>query len=83
VNVAWLGMNIETNVRGGENGGRKLTHDFVVLDFQSKPAAVSGANGIVAEFPAPTLGQDRPGAIAAWLSADDGSILQAAGGSLR
>ncbi len=33
--LALLGSGIFTNVRAGENSGRNLKHDFVVLDLQS------------------------------------------------
>lgn len=32
--VAYLGMNLQTNVRRGENSGRTLHHDFVVLSMK-------------------------------------------------
>ncbi len=85
VKVAWLGMNIGSDVRGGENSGRTLVHDFVVLDLQSEPVSMSGTSGIVAELPGPKLtsGGDSPKAIAVWLSLDDGTILQATGGWLK
>jgi hypothetical protein len=31
--VALLGTNLESDVKRGENSGRKLRHDFVVLDL--------------------------------------------------
>ncbi len=34
VHAALLGFGIETSVKRGENAGRKLTHDFVVLDYE-------------------------------------------------
>lgn len=34
VNFALLGMGIKTSVKRGENHGRNLEHDFVVLDWQ-------------------------------------------------
>jgi len=34
LNIALLGMNIETNVKAGENKGKTLKHDFVVLRQQ-------------------------------------------------
>jgi len=85
VNVAWLGMNIDSDVRGGENNGRNLVHDFVVLDFQSKPASFAADKGISGEFPGPksASGADHSAAIAAWLSLDDGTIYQATGGLLK
>lgn len=84
-NVAWLGMNIASDVRGGENGGRTLVHDFIVLDFQTKPASLTVENGISAEFSGPTFPstEDRPAAVAAWMSFDDGTIFQATGGWLK
>lgn len=33
-NIVLLGMGIKSDVRSGENRGRKLEHDFVVLDWQ-------------------------------------------------
>lgn len=33
--LALLGSGISTNVRAGENSGRNLAHDFVVLDFRN------------------------------------------------
>ena len=33
LNVALLGNNLESDVKRGENSGRKLRHDFVVLDL--------------------------------------------------
>jgi hypothetical protein len=85
VNVAWLGMNISSDVRAGENAGRTLVHDFVVLDFQSKVADFTIKDGISAQFPAPVIrsASDRPAAIVAWISYDDGSILQVTGGWLK
>ena len=29
LNVAWLGFDLETEIRAGENEGKKLIHDFV------------------------------------------------------
>jgi hypothetical protein len=72
---ALLGVGLVSNVRGGENGGRQLTHDFVVLDFQTKPVGTG-------PVPLKSSTNDAPGAIVAWVSAADGSILQVAGGWL-
>lgn len=34
VHIAWLAMNVETDVKRGENAGSKLRHDFIVLKHQ-------------------------------------------------
>jgi hypothetical protein len=83
LNIALLGFNVITDVRAGENGGRKLQHDFVVLGFSSSPM-VSEANGTFQAAPIAikTSTDDAPGAVVAWVSKDDGSILQVTGGWL-
>ena len=83
LNVALLGFKLVTDVKRGENGGRTLEHDFVVLSFNSTPLT-SGAN---ASFQSPPIEiksstEDAPGAVVAWVSTSDGSILQVAGGWL-
>lgn len=40
--VALLGFGIETQVKAGENAGRKLNHDFVVLAVNSAPMRREG-----------------------------------------
>lgn len=42
VHVAQLGAGISSHVSAGENGGRTLTHDFVVLAQQNAPLQTSG-----------------------------------------
>ena len=81
LNVALLGTNIRSDVRGGENGGRQLLHDFVVLDFTSVPLArdqkfQSGQVNLKSST------DDRPSALVAWVSSSDGKIIQVAGGYL-
>ena len=39
LHIAWLGFDLKTKVGGGENNGRTLNHDFVVLDLQSQHAS--------------------------------------------
>jgi hypothetical protein len=80
-NVALLGVNIRSDVRGGENGGHQLIHDFVVLDFMSVPLSndqkfQSGPVNLKSST------DDRPGALVAWVSSQDGKIVQVAGGYL-
>ena len=42
VNIAVLGMQLETDVGAGENNGKRLQHDFVVLNIQSFDMLKSG-----------------------------------------
>lgn len=37
LNIALLGMNRKSEVTAGENNGKTLIHDFVVIDFQRLP----------------------------------------------
>lgn len=84
LNVALLGFNLITDVQRGENGGRRLDHEFVVLGFSStqlSPAADKGFQSDPIELKSST--DDSPGAVVAWVSAADGSIVQIVGGWLK
>ena len=35
LNVAWLGFDLETEIRAGENEGKKLKHDFVSFNTEA------------------------------------------------
>ncbi|WP_163834229.1 DUF1223 domain-containing protein [Spartinivicinus ruber] len=39
-NFALLGFNLQTAIKAGENSGKNLAHDFVVLDFQQETKEV-------------------------------------------
>lgn len=80
LHVAYLGMGIETRVKAGENRGKTLTHDFVVLDVTSLP----GRGEWLIELPErPEKGQQRT-AMAIWVSPiDSQQVLQAVGGYLN
>ncbi len=82
LNVALLGVNIVSDVRSGENGGRQLTHDFVVLDFASKPMT-DGPRFQSGPIDLKPSTNDSPGAIVAWVSAPNGEIVQMTGGWLK
>ena len=43
--IAILGMGLETAVQRGENAGRTLEHNFVVLDWQTLPAGKNSWSG--------------------------------------
>jgi len=81
--LALLGSGISTNVRAGENSGRSLPHDFVVLDLHD--AIMKSENGALRA----RLTMDATGetgtrkAVAVWIS-DRGRLapVQATGGWL-
>lgn len=73
--LAFLGMNLTSKVTRGENTGRTLVHDFVVMDHRS----VSNDSPVAAWKTDPGSAQ----AVAAWVSRDaDPTPLQAVGGWL-
>jgi hypothetical protein len=77
--LAVLGSGLASSVSAGENTGKRLTHDFVVLDHQQ----ISGTSG--SHFQLPLLHQHQPErlALVAWVT-EAGSLrpLQAVGGWL-
>lgn len=80
LNVALLGLDLESEVSRGENRGKKLQHDFVVLGISRYSSAESGKWSGSLPGPKVTAGKY---AIAAWVS--DGrrvSPIQATGGYL-
>ncbi len=80
LNVAVLGLNLETEVQRGENRGKTLKHDFVVLGLSQYATAQSGY--WQGEIPVPS--STAPSyAIAAWVS-DGRNVkpIQAVGGFL-
>ena len=77
LHIAILGMGLTTSVKAGENRGRELTHDFVVLKLITVPGEKSWTVTLP-EFP--EKGQKR-NAIAAWVTPNNSqTILQAVGG---
>ncbi len=83
VHVAILGMGLESRVSAGENVGRTLKHDFVVLGLASTPLSSAG-NRYSAELELPQAGSPASRlAVAAWVStADRQAPIQAVGGLL-
>lgn len=84
LNVALLGFNLTTRVVAGENAGKFLSHDFVVLDFRQFTEAPRDGQ-FTWKLPGILNGaaHDRS-AIALWVSAvDDPTPLQAAGTWLK
>ena len=83
LHVARLGSDLRINVKAGENSGRKLLHDFVVLSLVKEPLA---ANAKELRLPPATAAQGSPPrqAVAAWIT-EAGQLepIQAVGGWLR
>jgi hypothetical protein len=82
LNVALLANDLESDVKRGENSGRKLLHDFVVLDLIKMDMAKESNRwtGSVA-LPMRTR-NDKPSALAAWIT-ENGTPIQATGGWLN
>lgn len=84
LNVALLGNDLESDVKRGENSGRKLRHDFVVLQLAKSDMVVSaGSWSGSLSFPKEG-GVEKPSALAAWVTAGEiDPPLQATGGWLQ
>jgi len=82
LNVALLGNDLESDVKRGENSGRKLRHDFVALQLAKSEMTNQGNlwTGTVL-LPMPS-GNDKPGALAAWIT-ENTTPIQATGGWLN
>ena len=80
LNVAILGVGLSNEVTRGENRGKTLEHDFVVLGISSFSSANAGKwSGVI---PSPKVKAEKY-AVAAWLT-EGGSLtpVQATGGFL-
>jgi hypothetical protein len=78
--LARLGFSLASNVAAGENSGRKLSHDFVVLSLQKAPVA---ADLPEVKFKIDKSPPAKTGALAAWIAySSDPTPLQATGGWL-
>jgi len=79
LHVAYVGTDISSSVRAGENAGKELIHDFVVLNLSS----YSGRGNWTLELPeVPAKGQQRT-ALVVWLTPIDSlRVIQAVGGFL-
>jgi hypothetical protein len=82
LNVALLGNDLDSDVKRGENTGRKLRHDFAVLSF-AKADMMHEADRWTASLALPKQsGNDKPSALAAWIT-ENATPIQATGGWLR
>ena len=85
VNIAILGMNLSTEVKLGENKGRTLHHDFVVLSHTQHSVSIINNQMQQLQIALPELsdsGQNQ-NALVVWVSDPESQqIIQATGGYL-
>lgn len=80
VHIAFLGMGLSSEVEAGENRGRSLVHDFVVLDKRS----FDGRGEWQLVLDERTEAEQQEMALAVWLTKPGSlSVIQAAGGYLE
>ena len=82
LNIALLGNDLQSDVKRGENSGRKLRHDFVVLDLiqTNMTNELNRWTGSIALLT--RASNDKPSAFAAWIT-ENGIPVQATGGWLQ
>ena len=82
--VALLGGDLESDVKRGENSGRKLRHDFVVLSLGQAAMKKQADDWAASLSLSRTTDGETPRALAAWVaSGDSGPPLQSTGGWLK
>jgi hypothetical protein len=83
VHLALLGGGISSKIGAGENSGRNLEHDFVVLVQKDAPLK-KAADGFTASLTSPSPAEKVPRqAVAVWVThRDQLAPVQAAGGWL-
>ncbi|HKP92360.1 MAG TPA: DUF1223 domain-containing protein [Chthoniobacterales bacterium] len=83
IHLARLGFALNSDVTAGENNGRKLVHDFVVLGLTNETMKAAGKE---LRLPAPTtkITPEARGAVVAWIT-QNGQMepIQAVGGWLQ
>jgi hypothetical protein len=84
LNVALLGNDLESDVKRGENSGRKLRHDFVVLQLAKSEMTNQGNLWTGTLLLSGNRGTDKATALAAWVqSGETTPSTQATGGWLK
>ena len=81
VHIAWLGFGLVSDIRRGENAGRSLHHDFVVLQHEIAKLSPDPKGQWTARLDTQRP-IDKAGALAVWVEAK-GVPVQAAGGWLH
>lgn len=79
VHYAWLGLDVRNEVKRGENRGKILLHDFIVLDFGNLGSYQSNKQY---DLTLPSSTSEKPKALAVWLE-KDGTPIVAAGSLLN
>jgi hypothetical protein len=83
VHLALLGCGISSNVRAGENSGRNLSHDFVVLDLQNAEMKSDSGTAHASLTSSATIERGARKAVAVWVTAGGQLVpVQATGGWL-
>lgn len=84
LNIALPGFDQKTDIAAGENSGRRLVHDFVVLDHHQHEQQT---NGTSFHWTLDKLNENKladVGGIALWVTAgNDPTPIQATGGFLQ
>jgi len=82
LNVALLGNDLESDVKRGENSGRKLRHDFVALQLAKSEMTNQGNLWTGTVLLPMRSGNDKHSALAAWIT-ENTTPIQATGGWLN
>ncbi|MCP4409633.1 MAG: DUF1223 domain-containing protein [Gammaproteobacteria bacterium] len=83
LNIVILGFDLITKVKAGENRGRELEHDFVVLGYSRRPMVQMENSYSVSDILPEQIAPAVKTGLAAWVDyADDLTPVQATGGWL-
>ena len=83
-NLVLLGMDLASEVTRGENRGRSLQHQFVVLDWQRQTLQAENETAIAQFAPFKLPDDESRLAVAAWVTGGSGeTVIQAVGGWWR
>lgn len=82
VHLAGLAFNLRSVVTSGENRGKTLAHDFVVLGVEEAPLSRVGGRYSSTLRITPDVASAPVTGIAAWVTGANGRPVQSAGGRL-